>query len=83
MHDHGAAALTPFGARDEVPGVDDAGDPAERAEQDVDEQVGAAGAGEDDGQGWEEDGEEVQEDGAAAGGGVAGHCRLGGGVGWK
>ena len=54
---------------DDVPGVEEAGDVAEGAEEDVDEGVGGADAGFDpDGDGGEEDGEEAEEDVAAA------HC---------
>ena len=54
---------------DDVPGVQEAGDVAEGAEQDVDEAVRRADAGFDpDGDGGEEDGEEAEEDVAAA------HC---------
>ena len=54
---------------DDVPGVEEAGDVAEGAEEDVDEAVGGADAGFDpDGDGGEEDGEEAEEDVAAA------HC---------
>ena len=54
---------------DDVPGVKEAGDVAEGAEEDVDEAVGGADAGFDpDGDGGEEDGEEAEEDVAAA------HC---------
>lgn len=53
--------------RDDVPGVEEAGDVAEGAEEDVDEAVGGANAGFDpDGYGGEEDGEEAEEDVAAA-----------------
>ena len=52
---------------DDVPGVEEAGDVAEGAEEDVDEGVGGADAGFDpDGDGGEEDGEEAEEDVAAA-----------------
>ena len=52
---------------DDVPGVEEAGDVAEGAEEDVDEAVGGADAGFDpDGDGGEEDGEEAEEDVAAA-----------------
>lgn len=54
---------------DDVPGVEEAGDVAEGAEEDVDEAVGGADARFDpDGDGGEEDGEEAEEDVAAA------HC---------
>ena len=52
---------------DDVPGVEEAGDVAEGAKEDVDEAVGGADAGFDpDGYGGEEDGEEAEEDVAAA-----------------
>ena len=55
--------------RDDVPSVEEAGDVAEGAEEDVDETVGGADAGFDpDGDGGEEDGEHAEEDVAAA------HC---------
>ena len=54
---------------DDVPGVEEAGDVAESAEEDVDEAVGGADARFDpDGDRGEEDGEEAEEDVAAA------HC---------
>ena len=63
---------------DDVPGVEEAGDVAEGAEEDVDEAVGGANARFDpDGDGREEDGEEAEEDVAAA------HCSRGGSVGRK
>ena len=52
---------------DDVPGVEEAGYVAEGAEEDVDEGVGGADAGFDPyGDGGEEDGEEAEEDVAAA-----------------
>ena len=52
---------------DDIPGVEETGDVAEGAEEDVDEAVGGADAGFDpDGDGGEEDGEEAEEDVAAA-----------------
>jgi len=42
--------------------MDDAGDPAEDPEADVDEHVCAASALEEDGDGRDEEGEEVEED---------------------
>lgn len=44
------------------PGVNDTGDPAEDGEANVDEKVGAAAGLEEDGDGGQEEGEEVQED---------------------
>lgn len=56
---------------DDVPGMQQAGDVAKGAEQDVDEAVSGADAGFDpDGDGGEEDGEEAEEDVTAA------HCLL-------
>ena len=56
---------------DDVPGVDEAWDVAESAEEDVDEAVSGTDAGFDpDGDGREEDGEEAEEDVTAA------HCLL-------
>lgn len=56
---------------DDVPGVKEAGDVAEGAEEDVDEAVSGTDAGFDpDGDGREEDGEEAEKDIAAA------HCLL-------
>ncbi len=43
---------------DEVDGVDGAWDVAAECEKDVDDKVDAAAATEDDGNGWEEDGED-------------------------
>ena len=65
-----AVVVVGFGVEgDDVPGVEEAGDVAEGAEEDVDEGVGGADAGFDpDGDGGEEDGEEAEEDVAAA------HC---------
>jgi hypothetical protein len=37
------------------PGVDDAGDPAEDCEEDVEEERTAAASAQEDGEGWEED----------------------------
>jgi hypothetical protein len=49
--------------RDDVPGVQEAGDVAEHAEEDVDDGVGGADATLDpDGQGGEEDGDDAKED---------------------
>lgn len=49
---------------DDVPGVEHAGDPAEEAEEDVDEEGGTAAATDYDGEGREEDGEEAETDSA-------------------
>ena len=46
-------------ARDDPPGVNDARDPAEDRQADVDEEVGAAARLEEDWDGWEEEREEV------------------------
>lgn len=43
---------------DDEPGVDDAGDPAEDGEKDVDQQRAAAAFAQEDGEGWEEDGDD-------------------------
>lgn len=48
---------------DDVPGVQQAGEPAEYAEQDVDDRVGGADATFDPDSDWgEEDGDEAEED---------------------
>lgn len=57
--DHGGGPLVPA---DDVPGVDDAGDPAQDPQADVDEDVGAAPALQEDGHGRDEEGEEVEQD---------------------
>jgi hypothetical protein len=55
--------------------VNDAGDPAEKAEEDVEEECETAGSGEGDGERWEEDGENVVHYAEAGGaGGSGGHC---------
>lgn len=65
---YGFVFVVGFGVEgDDVPGVKKAGDIAEGAEKNVDEAVGGADAGFDpDGYGGEEDGEEAEEDVAAA-----------------
>ena len=57
--DHGGGPLVPA---DDVPGVDDAGDPAQDPQADVDEDVGAAPALQEDGHGRDEEGDEVEQD---------------------
>lgn len=53
--------------RDDIPGVKEAWDVAEGAEEDVDEAVSGADAGFDpDGDGWEENGKQAEEDITAA-----------------
>lgn len=77
----GGGAGGPGALADDIPGVDDAREPPQDGQADVDEEVGAAAGFEEDGDGGEEEREEVQED-VRGGGGGAGHCCGGLGSWW-
>lgn len=54
-----AALAQGRGFEDNVPRVHDAGDPAEEAKEDVEEDVAAAASSDDDGEGWEDEGDDA------------------------
>ena len=47
-------------ADDDVPSVDDGGDPGEAEQDDVEEEMTAAAALHEDGDGWEKDGDDAE-----------------------
>ena len=55
--------LSPFTVmQDDVQGVDDTGNMTQQAEQYINEDVGATTAADEDGDGWEDDGEDDDQD---------------------
>lgn len=61
---------------DDPPGVYATGYPTENRQKDVDEEVAAAASFQQDGDGWDEDGEEVEEDVAVGGRSIVSHLVL-------